>query len=261
MKGRGARAVRVFRPHPVVELTHRAAGATRTVVGGDRNAPVLGAGLRRVMGRAGPVRPPAERRSVPSRAMESHPDVDAYLRAAELWPEELARLRPVLLDAGLEETIKWGKPCYVHDGANICIAQEMKDFLALMFFKGALLSDPDGVLESQGANTRSARRVVFRSVDDVDRLAETVAALVDEAVAVEEAGLSVEPPADEPLAEELQARLDADPALAEAFAALTPGRRRQYDLYVSDAKQASTRESRVERCVPTILAGRGLRDR
>lgn len=120
--------------------------------------------------------------------------VDAYIARSEIWPEEMTQLRPILLGAGLTEEIKWGKPCYSHDGANIVIVQEMKDFLALMFFKGALLSDPAGVLEEQGANTRHARRIRFTSVDDVARLADTVKAYIEEAIDVEEAGLELGPP-------------------------------------------------------------------
>lgn len=193
--------------------------------------------------------------------MEHFDDVDAYIEAAELWPDEIVRLRPILLEAGLAESVKWGKPCYSHDGANICIMQEFKDFLALMFFKGALLADPDGLLESQGANTRSARRITLRSTDDVDRLAGTIAAHVEEAKRVEAAGLEVPPADPEDLVEELQNRLDTDPELKKAFEALTPGRRRAYNLHVADAKKAETRESRIDRCVPKILAGKGLQDR
>jgi len=190
-----------------------------------------------------------------------NPKVDAYLARSVIWPAEIARLRPVLLGCGLTEELKWGKPCYGHDGHNIAIVQEMKAFLALMFFKGALLDDPAGVLESQGPNSRSARRICFTSTGDVDRLAPTVEALVRSAIAVEAAGLTVEPaPADE-LAAELQHRLDADPALASAFAALTPGRRREYNLHIAAAKRSQTRIDRVDSCTPRILAGKGLRDR
>jgi uncharacterized protein YdeI (YjbR/CyaY-like superfamily) len=130
-----------------------------------------------------------------------------------------------------------------------------------MFFKGALLRDVDRVLEEQGPNSRSARRICFTSVDDVARLAVTVEAYVAEAVAVEEAGLEPPPPPDLVLVEELQARLDADPKLEAAFASLTPGRRREYHLYFSGAKQSATRAARVEKYVPKILAGKGFRDR
>ena len=193
--------------------------------------------------------------------MEAHADVDAYLRRSERWPAEIAALREVLLGCGLTEAIKWGKPCYGHDGANIVIVQEMKDFLALMFFKGALLDDPAGVLEDQGPNSRSARRMCFRSVDDVERLAGTVAEYVARAIDVEEQGLEVEPAPELELVAELRERLDADPELQAAFEELTPGRRREYHLHVAGAKQAATRAARVEKHVDRILAGKGLRDR
>ena len=188
-------------------------------------------------------------------------EVDAYISRSDGWPDEMAALRTILLAAGLDEAIKWGKPCYGHDGDNIAIMQEMKGFLALMFFKGALLDDPDGALESQGPNSRSARRICFTSVDDVVRRADTVSALVVQAIDVEAAGLEVGPAPEPVLVDELRRRLDDDPALKEAFEALTPGRRREYHLHVSSAKQAATRESRVEKCVPKILSGKGFRDR
>ena len=188
-------------------------------------------------------------------------EVDAYISRSDGWPDEMAALRTILLAAGLDEAIKWGKPCYGHDGDNIAIMQEMKGFLALMFFKGALLDDPDGALESQGPNSRSARRICFTSVEDVVRRADTVSALVVQAIDVEAAGLEVGPAPEPVLVDELRRRLDDDPALKEAFEALTPGRRREYHLHVSSAKQAATRESRVEKCVPKILSGKGFRDR
>jgi uncharacterized protein YdeI (YjbR/CyaY-like superfamily) len=190
-----------------------------------------------------------------------NPDVDAYIEQSERWPDEMTDLRPVLLSCGLTEEIKWGKPCYSHEGRNIVIVQEMKEFLALMFFKGALLNDPDGVLHEQGPNSRSARRMQFTSVEDVERLAGTVKAYVDEAVDVEEAGLEVGPAPELQLADELQNRLDEDPALKAAFEALTPGRQREYNLHVSEAKQAKTRKTRVDKFVPKILDGKGFRDR
>ncbi len=190
-----------------------------------------------------------------------NPKVDAYIARSEKWPAEMAVLRPILLDAGLTEAIKWGKPCYSHDGKNIAILQEMNDFLSLMFFKGALLDDPQHVLKSQGPNSRSALRIEFTSVDDVARLADTVGAYVDAAIAVEEAGLEVEPAPELELVEELRNRLERDPALEAAFESLTPGRQREYNIYFSSAKQASTREARIEKYAPRILGGKGFRDR
>ncbi len=178
-----------------------------------------------------------------------------------MWPEEIIALRPILLGAGLAEEIKWGKPCYSYQGKNIVIVQEMKDFLALMFFKGALLEDREALLEEQGPNSRSARRMCFTSVDDVNRLAGIISTYVEEAIDVEEAGLEVSEVPELVLAEELQGRLDRDPALRAAFESLTPGRQREYNLYFSGAKQAATRAARVDKSTERILAGKGLRDR
>lgn len=191
----------------------------------------------------------------------TNPEIDAYIAASEMWPAEIEALREILLDAGLAEEFKWRKPCYSHDGHNIVIVQEMKDVVALMFFKGALLPDPHGMLVDQGPNSRSAKRMEFTSVDQVRRHADTIAAYVREAIEVEASGLEVGPAPELVLVDELQDRLDRDPELAAAFAALTPGRQREYHLQISSAKQSSTRAARVEKCAPRILAGKGLRDR
>jgi uncharacterized protein YdeI (YjbR/CyaY-like superfamily) len=190
-----------------------------------------------------------------------NPKIDAYIARSEKWSEEMTDLRPILLSGGLTEEIKWGKPCFSHEGRNIVILQEMKDFLALMFFKGALLSDPAGVLEEQGPNSRSARRICFRSVDDVTGLTATVKDYIGEAIDVEDAGLEVGPAPELVFVEELQKRLDQDPAFKAAFEALTPGRQREYNLHFADAKQAKTREARVEKYASKILDGKGFRDR
>ncbi len=188
-------------------------------------------------------------------------DVDAYIGRSTQWHAEMERLRPILLGAGLDEGIKWGKPCYSRDGKNIAIMQEMKEFLALMFFKGALLDDPAGILEDQGPNSRSARRICFTSVDDVEGLSDTLAAYIGAAIDVEDAGLEVGPAPALVFVEELQERLDRDSEFKASFDALTPGRQREYHLYFSDAKQAATRVARVDKYADRILAGKGLRDR
>ncbi len=193
--------------------------------------------------------------------VETSSEVDAYIATSTMWPDEMSALRPLLLDAGLDEEIKWRKPCYSDGGANIAVMQEMKNFLSLMFFKGALLSDTNHVLQSQGANTRSALRMVFTSVDEVNGQAEVIRALIDEAIEVERSGIELPPPPELVLVDELQHRLDNDPELKKAFESLTPGRRRYYNIHISEAKQASTRESRIDKCIPKILAGKGLRDR
>lgn len=193
--------------------------------------------------------------------MQDFPDVDAYLDACEQWPDEIRTLRPLLLSAGLDEDIKWGKPCYSHDDANVAIIQEFSENLALMFFKGILLDDPADVLEAVGPHSHAARRFMFTSVEDVEAHADIVTAYVREAIDVEDAGTDVPPRPDEDLAPELAERLADDPAFAESFDELTPGRQREYNLHVSGAKQSSTRERRVDRIVPRVLEGKGLRDR
>ena len=186
--------------------------------------------------------------------------VDAYFARAKQWREESERLRTILLACELDEALKWGKPCYGVDGKNIAIIQPMKAFVALLFFKGALLEDPDGVLEEQGENTRSALRLCFTSVREVAEMESVVRDFVRQAVEVESAGLSVPKQTKLELVEELRTRLEGSPKLKAAFEALTPGRQRAYNIYISGAKRSQTRADRVEKCVPAIRAGRGLRD-
>ena len=186
--------------------------------------------------------------------------VEQFIKKSATWSEEMMALRTVLLKAGLTEEIKWAKPCYSAEGNNIAIMQPMKSFLALMFFKGALLSDPLGLLESQGPNSRSAKRVCLRSVADVTKNSSAISKLIAEAIAVEEQGIEVAPAPKVELVAELQARLKRDKALKKAFEALTPGRQREYNLHFSSAKQSATRETRIDKASPQILAGKGLRD-
>ncbi len=193
--------------------------------------------------------------------MKDHADVDAYLADSDRWPDEIAAIRPILLASGLRETIKWGKPCYCVDDDNIVLLQEFSDHLALMFFQGVLLEDPRQVLHAQGPNTHGPKRMKFTSTADVESLAEVISAYVEEAIHHARAGTELPPRPDEALAAELQERLASDNELAEAFDGLTPGRQREYNLHISDAKQPATRNRRIDKVVPRILAGKGLRDR
>lgn len=193
--------------------------------------------------------------------MEDFADIDAYLAAPHRWADEIGALRPLLLASDLTEVIKWAKPCYCHGKANVALIQEFSDHLALMFFKGVLLDDPSGVLHAQGPNSHAAKRMKFTSVEEVKALSDVVTAYLREAIAYEEAGTELPARPDEELVAELAERLAADAELAEAFENLTPGRRRAYNLHVADAKQSSTRERRIDKVVPRILAGKGLHDR
>ncbi len=194
----------------------------------------------------------------------ANPRVSTYLDGMPAWRAEFAALRPVLLQSGLQEDFKWSKPCYSHDGANVVIFQPFKEMCALLFFKGALLEDPEGALRRQGDNTRSALRLEFRSVAEVTRAKGIIAALVKDAIRVQRAGLSLpdRDPADaDPYPEELVITLAADPGLREAWQRLSPGRRRGWLLHFNAAKQSRTRLARIERAIPRILEGFGMHDR
>ena len=156
--------------------------------------------------------------------------------------------------------IKWNKPCYAHDGDNIAIIQRFNDFLSLMFFKGALMNDPEGLLRSQGENTRSALRLEFSSVGEVAGMKAVIQALVAEAIRVEKAGLKVEQAEPPEYPEELIAAMEQDPELHEAFEELTPGRQRSYLLHLSAAKQSATRVNRIAKARDKILSGKGFNE-
>lgn len=195
--------------------------------------------------------------------MTTQADLDALFDEAALWREEALALRNILLDCGLSEEMKWGKACYSHNGANICIIQRFKAHLALMFFKGALVQDVDGILAPQGPNSRSGYRATFNSVQEVKHAAGSIRACIASAIEVEEKGLRLEAPApgDLDLPEELVFAFDEDPDLRAAFDELTPGRQRGYVLHFSGAKQSATRTARIGRCRQRILAGKGYNER
>lgn len=187
--------------------------------------------------------------------------VDRYIARSQKWPDEMTALRPIMVDCGLDESIKWGKPCFSADGANIAIFQEMKAFLSLMFFKGALLDDPQGLLKSQGPNSRSAMRLEFTSVSEIQTQADAIRELIDDAIAVEASGEDLGPAPEPEWAPELTERMDADADFREAFHGLTPGRQREYNLHFSDAKKAETRSARIDKHYDKIMSGLGMRDR
>ena len=190
-----------------------------------------------------------------------NPKVDVFLTKAKKWQEELAKLRMIILDCGLTEELKWGKPCYTFQKSNIVIIQGFKEFCALLFCKGALLNDANGILKRPGENTQAARRIPFTNVREIAEMEPMLKAYIYEAIEVEKAGLKVDFKKNpEPIPEEFQNKLDEIPALKTAFDALTPGRQRAYVLYFSGAKQSKTRESRVEKCMQQILNGKGLND-
>lgn len=191
-----------------------------------------------------------------------NPKVDAFLRESTAWRTELEKLRTIILDCQLTEELKWGKPCYTFQKSNIVLIHGFKEYCALLFIKGALLTDAHGILIQQTENVQAGRQVRFTDVRQITGMERVLKAYIREAIEVEKAGLEVnyKKTSEFVIPEELQNKLDAIPALKTAFAALTPGRQRGYILYFSAPKQSKTRESRIEKCAPQILHGKGLHE-
>jgi uncharacterized protein YdeI (YjbR/CyaY-like superfamily) len=191
-----------------------------------------------------------------------NPKVDFFFNKAKKWQEEFEKLRSLILECGLTENLKWGCPCYSFEKSNIVLIHGFKDYCALLFFKGVLLDDSEGILVQQTENVQAARQFRFTSIRDIYDMEPIVKAYVHEAVEVEKAGLKVKlkKTSEYTIPEEFQKKLDTIPALKKAFYALTPGRQRGYILHFSAAKQAKTRSSRVEKYMQQILDGKGLDD-
>jgi len=191
-----------------------------------------------------------------------NPKVDVYLSNAKKWQQELVKLRMIILDCQLTEELKWGKPCYMFQKTNIVIILPLKEYCALLFCKGALLNDANGILIKPGENTQAARQIRFTNVREIVEMETILKAYIHRAIELEKAGLQVnyKKTTEFVIPEEFQNQLDKIPALKTAFDGLTPGRQRGYILYFSQPKQSKTRESRVEKCMQQILNGKGLHD-
>src|SRR5450432_501757 len=191
-----------------------------------------------------------------------NPKVDFYFSKAKNWQKELNKLRMIVLDCQLNEELKWGCPCYTFEKSNIVLIHVFKEYCALLFFKGALLNDANGLLIQQTEHVQAARQIRFINVREIVEREAILKAYIYEAIEVERAGLKVnfKKTAEFKIAEEFKKELDKIPALKAAFEALTPGRQRAYHLYFSAPKQSKTRESRVEKYMKQILKGKGLND-
>ncbi|MEG8978025.1 YdeI family protein [Priestia megaterium] len=191
-----------------------------------------------------------------------NPKVDEFLTKAKKWKEEYETLRKIVLDCELTEDFKWMNPCYTFEKKNIVLMHGFKEYCALLFPKGSLLQDSHGILIQQTENVQGARQIRFTNVQEIAEKEAILKAYIYEAIEVEKAGLKVKAKKPEELIipEELQHKFDEMPALKTAFTTLTPGRQRAYILHFSAAKQSKTRESRIEKCVPNILNGKGLND-
>lgn len=191
-----------------------------------------------------------------------NPKVDFYFSKNEKWQKEIEKLRTIVLDCQLNEELKWGVPCYTFQKSNIVLIHVFKEYCAVLFFKGALLNDANGILVQQTENVQSARQIRFTNLQEIIDLEPVLKTYIYEAIEVEKAGLKVELKKTKEFSvpEEFQTRLNEDHNLKTAFHALTPGRQRGYLLHFSAAKQSKTRESRIEKSIPQILNGKGLDD-
>src|SRR6266480_2384965 len=191
-----------------------------------------------------------------------NPKVDFYFNKAKQWQEEFEKLRMLILDCGLTEELKWGCPCYTFEKRNIVLIHGFKEYCALLFFKGALLNDANGILVQQTENVQAARQIRFTNIREIVKMEPILKAYIHEAIEVEKAGLKVnyKKTSEFKIPEEFQKNLDEIPALKTAFEALTPGRQRGYLFYFSQPKQSKTRKSRVEKHMQQILNGKGLND-
>ena len=192
----------------------------------------------------------------------TNPKVDFFFTKAKKWKEEFEKLRSIVLGCGLAEELRWGCPCYTFQKGNIVLLHGFKDYCALLFFKGVLLKDASSILIQQTENVQSARQIRFTNVREIVKLKTVLNAYIHEAIQVEKAGFEVpyKKTSEFKMPGEFQNRLDKSAAFKTAFEALTPGRQRGYLLYFSAPKQSKTRESRVEKCMPHILNGKGLND-
>ncbi|WP_088188950.1 YdeI family protein [Desulfosporosinus sp. FKA] len=191
-----------------------------------------------------------------------NPKVEEFLSKAQKWQDEYEQLRNIVLNCGLTEELKWMHPCYTFEGKNIVLIHGFKEYCALLFPKGALLKDPNGILIQQTENVQQGRQIRFNNVQEIVALEAILKAYIYEAIEVEKAGLKVikKETSDFTIPEEFQKKLDENPALKAAFETLTPGRQRAYIFYFAQPKQSKTRESRVEKYIPQILNGKGLND-
>ena len=189
--------------------------------------------------------------------------LDRYFQHTRTWRAEKQRLRAILLDFPLSEELKWRQPCYVFEGANVVILGGFKHTCDLGFFKGALLDNPHGLLVPPGPHTQASRQLRFTSVREIAEKEPIIRATIENAIEVERAGLKVDfwEQTELVLADELLAKMEADPEFKAAFEALTPGRQRGYNLFFGAAKQSKTRAARIEKHAARILGGKGMHDR
>ncbi|MFC5464156.1 YdeI/OmpD-associated family protein [Lederbergia graminis] len=189
-----------------------------------------------------------------------NPKIDEFLNKTTKWQEEMTQLREIILECGLTEELKWNKPCYTFQNNNIAIMQPFKEYFALMFFKGILITDVNNILVKPGENSQTQRQIRFTNTEEVVQLESIIKDYINEAVEKANVEVNVDKKEELEIPVELLQKFDEYPDLKTAFEALTLGRQRAYVIYFSKAKQSKTRESRIEKYMEQILAGKGLHD-
>ena len=191
-----------------------------------------------------------------------NPELDFFYNKDGKWQDAYKQLRMIVLDCGLSEELKWGKPCYTYKHTNIVLIHGFKEFCALLFHKGALLKDTNGILVQQTENVQAARQIRFTNVEEIAGMEATLKAYIFEAIEVEKSGLKIDfkKTKEYKVPKEFEDILKEIPELKTAFESLTPGRQRGYLLHFSQPKQSTTRISRIEKCMEQILHGKGLND-
>lgn len=178
------------------------------------------------------------------------------------WTTELKKLRSIILDLDLKEELKWSVPCYTNNEKNVILLSAFKEYCAISFFKGTLIKDTKKILLTPGKNSQASRYLKFTNTKEIDKFESTIINYIKQAIEIEKKGHKVEFKKNpEPVPQELQFKLDKDRNFKKAFEALTPGRQRGYILHFSQPKQSKTRQSRIEKYTPKILAGKGFHDR
>ena len=191
-----------------------------------------------------------------------NPQVKTFLDKAKSWKQEMILLRSIILENGLEEDYKWMHPSYSINGNNIVLIHSFKEYTAILFFKGVLMTDKKGILIQQTKNVQEGRQLRFTSLEEILGLKSTILAYVKEAIEIEKSGKKVAFKKTEEfeIPEEFKIVLQKNKAVKTAFEKLTPGRQRAYLLFFSSAKQSSTRQNRIETFLPKILEGKGKDD-
>ncbi|MBK9191688.1 MAG: YdeI/OmpD-associated family protein [Crocinitomicaceae bacterium] len=191
-----------------------------------------------------------------------NPKADFYFQNSKRWQSEMQKMRLIALDCKLTEDLKWGCPCYTINNSNVVLIHEFKDYCAFLFFKGALMKDPKGILIQQSKNVQAARQIRFTGVSEITKLQTVLRSYIKQAIEIEKSGLKVEmkKTTEFEMPEEFKKELTKNKKLKSAFESLTPGRQRAYLIFFSSAKQSATRQARIEKHIPDILKGKGLND-